>query len=182
MVTPETRTVEQGGCQWTRYVTNGIDLTRGGLTWLQGPEVAWAFDAGKETAEAPIRYGLICGGKELELTDAAIRFLELPFSVPDKPQGRFQVFAYYNLSAYAYPDAALQQASADLFKAIGLTGKARFYSYGGHRTKFDALLKEQGFTLYQIALWQGPDIHAMAADPATTTKQYVEAVAGFLKP
>lgn len=175
-------TVQMDGQKWTRHVTKGIDLTKGGSNWVAGPAASWAFDADRSVDEARIRYGVITGGEEGELTEAKLRFMEMPEPVSDKERGRFHVFGYFNMSAFAFPDESMWQPMADMLKSIGLTGKGRFYEHTSRRSRYDEFLKKQGFTLYEIALWQGPNAYDMAVDPVATTDKYVKAVGLHLKP
>lgn len=172
--------VTRDGQPWTRYETVGIDLAAKG--WKKGPFVSLGFDAGPDVDEAPIRYGLVYGGQEHELTEATVRFLAMPSPVPLAERGSFHVFGYFIMSAFAYPSLELQQASADLLGAIGLTGKGRFYDHDDYRAQFDEFLKTQGFTLYEAALWNGPDPYTIALDREQATSEYVARVADNLTP
>lgn len=170
--------VEMDGRKWVRHETYGLDLAKG--DWKQGPAASWGFDADISVDEADIRYGLLIDGKEQVLTQATVRFLTA--LKPAENPGRFHVFGYFIMPSIAYPDKSLQQSMADLFKAIGFTGKGRFYENKGVRADFDLFLKDQGFTLYEIGLWHGPMPYKIAVDPGKTTEEYVKSVAGHLTP
>jgi len=181
----KTQTVEKDGRTWTRHETTGIDLvrgTRGRIGWKRGPFVSVGFEPDEGVSEAPIRYGLVIGGEEQDLKEAMVRFLEPPEPATEDERGSFHNFGYFIMPAYAYPQKPLQQSMADLLKSIGLTGKGRFYGHDDYRGAFDEFLKDRGFTLYEIAFWQGPNAYDMAADPEGTTEAYVERVAHHLKP
>ncbi|MFW5798559.1 MAG: hypothetical protein ACOCXX_02780, partial [Planctomycetota bacterium] len=176
----DTDVVKVDGRTWTRHTTRGVDLSAGLEQWKRGPFVTWGFEARPDLDEAPIRYGLVVGGKQDELTETTVRFLKAPAAV-EKP-GRFHVFGYFIMPAWAWPDKALQESSAELLWSVGLTGKGRFYGHDDYRSAYDEFLKKRGFTLYEIALWHGPKPHAMALDPEGTTRGYVERVVDHLKP
>jgi len=181
----KTQTVEKDGRTWTRHETTGIDLvqgTRGRIGWKRGPFVSVGFEPDEGVNEAPIRYGLVIGGEEQDLKEATVRFLDPPEPVTEDERGSFHNFGYFIMPAYAYPQKPLQQSMADLLKSVGLTGKGRFYGHGDFRSEFDEFLKDEGFTLYEIALWSGPKAYEMAADPEGTTEAYVERVAHHFKP
>lgn len=174
VIPTETDTVEEDGKAWTRYETSDVDLTESG--WKKGAFVTWGFDAEAGVSQAKIRYGLQFDGKEQELTEATVRFLEPPEPVAESERGDFHNFGYFIMPAFAYPDQSLWEPTAELLKSVGLTGKGRFYSAanGKYRVDFDHFLRDNGFTLYEIGLWHGPKPHKMAVNPEKTTREYVE--------
>lgn len=157
VVALEQTAVMRHGEPYRRYETIGYDLTEN-LTKTFSVMLTAALDVadtdGERPAEARIDWGYVANGKEIAKEPFTLRFLSMLPAVAER--GRFEVMNYFLGNGMAFHDPALQRNMADLFSSSGMTGKGRFYSHDRRRVAFDNFLKERGFTLYNISLWQGP--------------------------
>ncbi len=150
--------VTRHGEAYRKYETQGYNLASDKLAKTFSVMLAVALDAAdpgeKLPADARIDWGYVINGKEVDKTPFTLRFLQPRSAVTHR--GRFEVMNYFLANGMAFHDSKLQNDIAQLYLTSGITGKGRFYSHDRRRVAFDNALKQKGFTLYNISLWQGP--------------------------
>ena len=147
-------TVKKDGHSYNRYQTTGFDMKQN-LSKTLSLMFTVAMDCQDRSKDlATVFWSLQANGEEYGERSFLLKFLE---PLPDEPNpGRFEIMNYFLADDMAFHDRALQESMAKLYLSSGIRGKGRFYSHDTRRVKFDNYLRTQGFTFYEISLWEGP--------------------------